>query len=112
MVVHITDALRMATGELAVRAKRHPARLPPLKQLLIYVVPMAKGLPTAPELLARAPVSIDDEIEAFRIAVEQFAARPLDRAWPDHPLFGSMSRTAWGVLAYKHCDHHLTQFGV
>ena len=112
MMVHITDAMRMATGELAVRAKKHPARLPPLKQLLIYVVPMAKGLPTAPELLARAPESIDSEIEAFRSAVERFVACPPGHVWPDHPIFGSMSRAAWGVLAYKHCDHHLTQFGV
>ena len=29
-----------------------------------------------------------------------------------HPLFGSMSRREWGVVTYKHVDHHLKQFGV
>ncbi len=29
-----------------------------------------------------------------------------------HPFFGSMTRSSWGVLGYKHFDHHLRQFGV
>ena len=112
MLAHITDAIRMATGDLVVKARRHPGRLPPLKQLLIYVLPMPKGLPTAPELIARAPSSFSGEMGAFLGAMQQFAARNANAEWPDHPVFGTMSRHAWGVLAYKHCDHHLKQFGV
>jgi hypothetical protein len=112
MVAHITNAIRMASGELAVREKRHPVRFPPLKQLMIYVLPMPKGLPTAPELIARVPSSFDGEVEAFVGAVQRFGARDRSAAWPRHPVFGSMSRHAWGALMYKHCHHHLTQFGV
>ena len=112
MVAHLTNALRMATGELPVRGKRHPARLFPLKQLLIYVLPMPKNLPTAKELIERAPEPFNGEMEAFSAAVRDFGARPRDFAWPPHPLFGAMSRRSWGVLAYRHCDHHLRQFGV
>ena len=32
--------------------------------------------------------------------------------WPDHPAFGSITGEAWGVLAYRHTDHHLKQFGL
>ena len=112
MVAHLTNSMHMATGVLPVRGRRHPARLFPLKQLLIYVLPWAKGLPTATELISRAPEAIEGEIEAFSAAVDDFAARPRDYAWPAHPLFGSMSRRDWGALAYRHCDHHLRQFGV
>ncbi|MDQ2666778.1 MAG: DUF1569 domain-containing protein [Gemmatimonadota bacterium] len=112
MVAHLTNAMRMATGELPVRGKRHPARLFPLKQLLIYVLPLPKNLPTATELIDRAPEPFTGEIEAFRAAVEDFGSRPRNFAWPDHPLFGAMSRRDWGALAYRHCDHHLRQFGV
>lgn len=28
-----------------------------------------------------------------------------------HPSFGNMSRTEWGLLIYRHFDHHLRQFG-
>ena len=112
MLVHITDAMRMASGDLAVRAKRHPVRLPVIKQLMLYVLPMPKNLPTAPELIARAPASLDEELRTFTEAVRRFAGRDPAAAWPDHPVFGSMTRQSWGALAHKHTDHHLTQFGV
>ena len=112
MVAHLTNALLMATGALPVRGMRHPARLFPLKQLMIYVLPMPKNLPTAKELIARTPEPFSGEVEAFSAALEDFGARPRDFAWPVHPVFGTMSRRDWGVQAYRHCDHHLRQFGV
>jgi hypothetical protein len=27
-----------------------------------------------------------------------------------HPLFGTMTREEWGILIYRHFDHHLRQF--
>lgn len=29
-----------------------------------------------------------------------------------HPFFGKMTAEEWGILGYKHLDHHLRQFGV
>ncbi len=29
-----------------------------------------------------------------------------------HPFFGPLSHQEWGVLVWKHTDHHLRQFGV
>ncbi len=112
MVAHLTNWMGMATGELPVRGKRHPARLFPLKQLMIYVVPMPKSLPTATELIARAPAPFNGEVEALSAAMNSFGSRARDFAWPAHPIFGSMSRRDWGTLGYRHCDHHLRQFGV
>ncbi|MES2179478.1 MAG: DinB family protein [Gemmatimonadota bacterium] len=112
MVVHLADALRMATGDLAVRSKKVPVRFPPLKQLLIYVIPFPKGLPTAPELRSRAPSAWDGEVDDLVAMLEQFGQRDSAKPWPAHPVFGTMSRTDWGVLAYRHTDHHLRQFNV
>jgi hypothetical protein len=44
--------------------------------------------------------------------LERFAARDEIQEWPAHPAFGQLSRKDWGVLVYKHIDHHLRQFGV
>ena len=112
MLVHITDAMRMASGHLVVRAKRHPVRLPIIKQLMLYVIPMPKNLPTAPELIARAPAAFHEEMHTFTEAVRKFSERDPALAWPDHPVFGVMTGKSWGALAHKHTDHHLTQFGV
>ena len=112
MVAHLCDSLRMASSELPVAAKRVPIRYPPLKQLIIYVLPFPKSVPTAPELLARAPgdFAADCAELARRIdAVVEAGPAALAR---EHPAFGTMNESLWGVLIYRHMDHHLKQFGV
>ncbi len=29
-----------------------------------------------------------------------------------HPFFGALTREDTGIIVYKHCDHHLKQFGL
>jgi hypothetical protein len=113
MLAHVNDALRMATGELPVAPRKLLVRFPPLKQLMIYVVPFPKGVPTARELLARIDqAQFAQEAAAFPGELEKFASRPADARLPAHPAFGPLTRRAWGVLAYRHVDHHFRQFGV
>jgi hypothetical protein len=111
MVAHLAASMGMALGTLPMKMRRTPLRHFPIKQLILYVVPFPKGAPTAPEL-QRQCVSWDDEMRALHEGLEQFARRDRTGSWPDHPAFGRMSGRAWGVLAYKHIDHHLRQFAV
>jgi hypothetical protein len=111
MVCHLADALRMAMGDLKVAPKRLPIRYPPLKQLIIYAAPFPKGTPTAPELLVRQPREwANDVADVQDLLARAGSARTTD-GWPDHPAFGKLSKRAWGVLIYRHIDHHLRQFG-
>lgn len=112
MVTHLSDAIRLAFSELPAAPKRTPLRLPVVKQLVIYLLPWPKGAPTAPELLARAPAAWNGEIVALSALIERFAARQATGSWPPHPAFGAMTGRAWGVLVYRHCDHHFRQFGI
>jgi len=75
-------------------------------------MPFPKGAPTSPELSARPPGDWDREVVALRALVEQFGRRDPNGRWPDHPAFGRLTGRAWGVLVYRHSDHHLRQFGV
>lgn len=111
MLAHMTDALRMALGDLPTRSKRLPLRYAPLKQLIVYLVPFPKNAPTARELVSRVPEAWEAERDACCALIERFGAESPSRAWPEHPAFGSLSARAWGVLGYKHFDHHLRQFG-
>jgi hypothetical protein len=112
MVVHITDAFALYLGDLPAVAKRTPLQYAPLKHALVYLMPIPKNVPTAPELLVRVPGDWDEEVARLREAIASFAALHERRDWPRHPVFGRLSRRAYGVLAYKHTDHHLRQFGV
>ncbi|MCU1381969.1 MAG: hypothetical protein JWL71_666 [Acidobacteria bacterium] len=110
MICHLAESLKMAMGELMIRPKRSPIRYAPLKQLIIYVAPFPKGAPTAPELLAREPGDFAADVaDVQRLLARAASARTTER-WPEHPAFGTLSTRAWGVLIYRHMDHHLRQF--
>jgi Protein of unknown function (DUF1569) len=111
MVCHLADSLRMAMGDLKVAPKKLPIRYPPLKQLVIYVAPFPKGAPTAPELLVRQPGEWTNDVADLQSLLARAATASSTDAWPEHPAFGRLSRRAWGVLMYRHIDHHLKQFG-
>jgi hypothetical protein len=111
MVCHLADSLKMALGDLPVASKHLPIRYPPLKQLIIYVAPLPKGMPTAPELLARAPDAWTDDVADLQSLLARAASSRSTDDWPEHPAFGKLSQRAWGVLIYRHMDHHLRQFG-
>ncbi len=112
MVVHVADSLKMALGELQVAPRKTPMRFPVIKHLVIYLLPFPKGVPTAPELLARTPAAWTGEVVSLSALLEKFSTRSAADKWPPHPAFGKMSGHLWGALAYRHCDHHFTQFGV
>jgi hypothetical protein len=112
MVVHVTDALRMATGELRCTASRGPLMLPIVKQVVMFYLPWPRGVPTSPELLSRRPELWTNDIAALRTAIEEFVSKSRVDAWPSHPRFGHLSGPEWGRFMYRHLNHHLTQFGV
>lgn len=111
MITHLIEAYRMPGGELAIRRRKMPFR-PLVKWLMLHVLPFPKSAPTAKELLARKPSTWDADVAALR-ALILASERPAATApVGDHPIFGEMSHADWGVLLYKHTDHHLRQFGV
>ena len=112
MVAHITQSFKSATGELAVASKKLPLRYSPLKELVIYWLPFPKNAPTAPELLAREPGDWKADVMELSASMERFARKDPNDAWPEHAAFGRLSGAQWGILMYRHTDHHFRQFGV
>ncbi len=112
MMTHLTEWMRLATGELTAAPRRMPMRFPVVKQLIIYLMPWPKGVPTAPELLSRESSGRDAERSDFTGRLRAFEKLKTKTDWPLHPAFGRLSLAEWGVLGYKHTNHHLRQFGV
>jgi Protein of unknown function (DUF1569) len=113
MLAHLNDSYRMATGELAVKGKWLPFRYPPLRQMVVYLIPIPKGAPTAPEMIARCgQAEFETEREAFRGWMDRFGRMTPDTPLTPHPAFGHLSHKEYGVLMARHADHHLRQFGV
>jgi len=112
MMKHLHLSALMALGEMEVSsANKRVFHVFPFKHLLLYVVPFPKGAPTAPRLKPDAAASIEEERTALLELIERLGTGPRDGAGPDHPLFGPLTWREWGVVTYKHADHHLKQFG-
>jgi hypothetical protein len=112
MLQHLLLSTRMALGELEVPSSNKRAfQVFPLKHLILYVLPFPKGAPTAPELKPRVAASFEEERAALLELLERIGTGPGEGAGPAHPLFGPLTWREWGVVTYKHADHHLKQFG-
>ena len=112
MVCHLSDQVRLALGELPTRRGTGPMAFPPIRWLVIDVMPRwPHGTKGPPEAFKTTPASWERDIAGLRSLLERFAKRTDQRDWPDHPLFGRMTRSLWGRLTCKHFDHHLRQFG-
>jgi hypothetical protein len=113
MICHISDQLRIALGEIPTKPTNTILANGLVKKLAIYVIPWAKGKhQAAPEMLNFRPINWQTDLTNFKSTVDRFVARDINGPWSPHPLFGSLSGRDWGVLAHRHIDHHLRQFGV
>lgn len=112
MLKHLNLSTCMALGDMSVPSVNKRAfQIFPLKHLILYVLPFPKGAPTAPALKPEATTSFEEERVALLELIERIGTGPSEGAGPAHPLFGPLSWREWGVVTYKHADHHLKQFG-
>src|SRR5687767_8330294 len=99
MMAHINDSLRMALGDLPVKSKNLPLRYKPIRHLFIYYLPMPKGAPTAPELIARSNgASLEDERKAFAELLDRCGRVAPGAKLGEHPAFGDLSYDEYGAL--------------
>ena len=112
MLQHLRLSARMTLGELPVpSANKRAFQVFPLKHLILYLLPFPKGAPTAPELKPGVTAPLEEERAALLELLERIGTGPREGAGPAHPLFGPLTWREWGVVTYKHADHHLRQFG-
>jgi hypothetical protein len=113
MLQHLNLSARMTVGELSVASSnKRVFQMFPLKHLILYVLPFPKGAPTAAELKPANASTFEAERAALLAVLERIGTGPTEGSGPAHPLFGPMTWKEWGVVTYKHADHHLKQFGV
>lgn len=113
MICHMKDALEIAMGVAPARAKKSFMSNPLLRRLIIYYVPWPKGkAETLPEFLATKPADWHADLERLRALLRSASQRGPAAHWAPHPAFGDLSGQDYGVLIYRHFDHHLGQFSV
>lgn len=113
MVCHVSASLRQGLGELDPGEPAGPFRFPVINWLAIHALPWPKGkAKSPPALLTTRPTAWDADVDALRKLIDRFGQRGASASWPPSAAFGRISGRSWGVLQYRHLDHHLTQFHV
>jgi hypothetical protein len=113
MLAHLNDSYRMCLGDLTVKPRGGPLRYTPIKQLIIYVLPFPKSVPTSPELLVRCDGAVlEEERAAFVRMIDRLAAVKAGAPLQQHPAFGTLTYKDYGTLMARHTEHHFRQFGL
>ena len=116
MFCHCLDGSKMALGEIPPTDRSNFLTRSIVKFLVVYVVPIPKGAPAAPEInphkKGTKPQDFEKERQLLIEEINNFAnLKPADFKGRHH-VFGKMTANQWGRLGYKHINHHLKQFGV
>ena len=111
MVCHLCDSLRLTMGEIQAASIHKLLHYQPFKVLGLYVLPMPKGLKSAPELLETKPGEWMLDIATLLELQDQCTRRAENDLWGYSPYFGWLTKGEWGAAQHKHFDHHLRQFG-
>lgn len=83
-----------------------------VKGRVLGEAPFGKGSPTDPTYVVRDGRDLDAERARLKAALARFVeGGPAKAGEAVHPFFGRLSGEQWGILAAKHLDHHLRQFG-
>jgi hypothetical protein len=117
MICHLSDSIRMATGQKHVSDASGLFRRTILKWIVLYLpLPWPQGILTRPEIDQQIggtkPVDFANDVAELEALLDRITTQSgsIDRRV--HPVFGRMSEAAWLRWAYLHMNHHLRQFGV
>lgn len=117
MVCHVTDQFRVALGEFGQPEKDADFMgRTVIKFLVLNVISIPKNVPTSPKIdqaegKGTPPTDFESDKKTLLGYIERFYSTPEDFAWTPHFKFGKLSKKEWAILAHKHLDHHLKQFG-
>jgi hypothetical protein len=117
MIEHLADVIRVANGKIKMDIVTPREKLPfyldflmsekPFKENTQSPVLPAEPLPLRTHTVQAAIGKVQEEVIAF---FEAFDGDPSLKTV--HPVFGKLDFTENVQCLYKHCLHHLKQFGV
>lgn len=113
MLAHCSAALAVGTGDTPRRQVLIGRILAPFfRASILGEKPFGRNSPTDPTFVVSDPRDFEREKARLLDLVARFCDRGAAGADAQtHSFLGRISGEEWGVMMYKHLDHHLRQFG-
>jgi len=104
--------------ELALNDSDIASKPPLLKKLILSLFKKQmyndkewkKNLPTPNIFRVSDPTDFNREKDNLKSIIFEFHQKKDKTSWNEHPMFGKFTPEQWGIMQYKHIDHHLRQF--
>ncbi len=116
MVEHLTDTLRIATGENPQELLIPEDKVERMVAFLYTDKPMAQNMEVpfakdgTPLRHEELELAIDEFVDVYLEFQELFAQNPDLKM--THAYYGPLNYEQWDLLNKKHLTHHFTQFGI
>jgi Protein of unknown function (DUF1569) len=115
MLAHFAEACKIPIGEVKPRRASFPLNIfgMLIKSAVLGPKPFRHNTPTAPETRITADKDFEKEKVNFINAVNKlYNGGEKSVTATHHHVLGKFTPNQWGRMAYKHADHHLSQFAV
>jgi hypothetical protein len=112
MMAHCTVAMEAGTGDKPLKQAFIGKILAPfVRSSFLGDKPFGKNSPTDPTFVVSDARDFAKEKGRLTALIARFCERgPAEAGRYTHSFFGKISGDDWGVVMYKHLDHHLRQF--
>ena len=113
MMAHCSVAMEAGTGD---KPRKHALIgkifAPLVRKKMLGEEPFGKNSPTDPTFVVVDARDFAREKEYLTNLIARFCqSGPSEAGKHTHSFLGRISGDDWGVVMYKHLDHHLRQFG-
>jgi hypothetical protein len=114
MMAHVSTAMEAGTGDKPLKQRLIGKVFAPfVRRAFLGEKPFPRNSPTDPTFVMADAKDFAKEKEHLTKLIERFYSAGPDAAGKHtHSFLGRVSGDDWGVVMYKHLDHHLRQFGV
>ena len=114
MLCHCQYPLEVAMGKKVLKKPGALMRLlyKSFKSAMYNDKPWRKNLNTPKEYKVVSDKDFSREKEKLKALILEFHQLREKTHWDPHPSFGHFTHEQWGMMQFKHLDHHLKQFGV
>ena len=114
MLAHCIVPTKISTGDLPGKRNIFGILFGKIaKKRMVAEEPFKKNLPTDPSFVVKHNPDFYESQQELKTLIEKlYNTDKNELLQRKHPFFGKLTLDEWGLLNYKHFDHHLRQFGV